>query len=182
MRAPGTSGINSSRKRARRGLASIGTALLLGVAALVNIAAPAQAVQATGDNVPAWNNGWSWTWATSFRYLAEGTDVTINETVTYTVAGRETFHGQDAYKLNLTGTINSGTGTVAVDGVGNATLKNFSGQVSGTRYVRVADLALLQENQQQHMNATATVTIISTGITADINLSLTPRHSTWKVH
>ena len=117
-----------------------------------------------------------------FRYLADGTDVTINETVTYTVAARETFQGQDAYKLNITGTITSGSGTVAVDGVGNATLKNFSGTVTGTRYVRVSDLALLQENQHQHMTATARSAIISHDIVADINLQLTPRDPSWKVH
>ncbi|RNL65218.1 Ig-like domain repeat protein [Nocardioides marmoriginsengisoli] len=139
-------------------------------------------MQAPGDDVPAWNIGWNWNWDTSFRYQATGTDVTINESVTYTVASRETFQGQDAYKLNINGSITSGSGQVAVDGVGNATLSGFSGTVSGTRYVRVSDLALLQENQFQHMNATAKVSIISTGITADINLQLTPRDSTWKVH
>ncbi|MET3960628.1 hypothetical protein ABIE44_000562 [Marmoricola sp. OAE513] len=169
--------------RARRGLTGLIAVFSLCAAALVAVgAAPANAVQASGDDVPAWNNGWSWTYQTSFRYVAEGTDVTINETATYTVAGRETFRGQDAYKLNLSGTINNGSGTVAVPDVGNATLKNFSGNVSGTRYVRVADLALLQENQQQHLNATASIAIISTGIVADINLSLTPRDQTWKVH
>lgn len=157
--------------------------LSLLVAALVSVStAPVQAVQAVGDDVPAWNNGWSWTYQTSFRYLAEGTDVTINETATYTVAERTTFRGQDAYRLNLSGTINSGSGSVAVDGVGNASLSNFAGNVSGTRYVRVSDLALLQEQQHQTMTARAQVSIISQNISAVIDLTLTPRDQTWKVH
>lgn len=156
--------------------------LSLCAAVLVSVGtAPAQAVQAPGDDVAAWNTGWNWTWATTFRYQADGTDVTINETVKYTVAGRETFQGQDAYKLNITGTIDSGSGSVAVDGVGNATLSNFSGDVSGTRYVRVSDLALLQEYQDQNMRARAQVSIVSQNITANIKLRLTPQPG-WRVH
>lgn len=169
--------------RVRRGLTGLIAVFSLAAAGLAVIGAPAaNAVQASGDDVPAWNNGWSWTYQTSFRYQADGTDVTINETATYTVAGRETFRGQDAYKLNLTGSINSGSGSVAVDGVGTATLSNFAGSVSGTRYVRVADLALLQENQHQQMTADAKISFITQGISAVIDLSLSPRDKTWKVH
>ena len=74
-------------------------------------------MQATGNDVPAWANGWSWTYGnTTFRYQADGTDATINETVTYTVAGIETFEGQQAYKLNINGTITGGSGTVPSTG------------------------------------------------------------------
>lgn len=159
------------------------TAIALAAAALVSVGAPAaQAVQAPGDDVPAWNVGWNWNWDTTFRYVADGTDVTINESANYTVVSRETFQGQDAYRLNLTGTINSGSGQVVADGVGTASLSNFSGSVSGTRYVRVSDLALLQENQHQDLRARATLGIISQNITAVIDLQLTPRDQTWKVH
>ncbi|CAM3419362.1 Ig-like domain-containing protein [Nocardioides dubius] len=148
---------------------------------LVATPAPATADQATGHDVPSWNNGWSWTYATTFRYQATGTDVSINENVTYTVAGVETFEGQEAYKLAITGTITGGGGSVAVDGVGNATLDNFSGNVTGTRYVRRSDLAVLQERQQQNLNARAKVSIITQSITANINLELNPTPS-WKTH
>ncbi|MCW2780422.1 MAG: hypothetical protein JWR35_871 [Marmoricola sp.] len=107
--------------------------------------------------------------------------MTINENVTYTVADVENFGGTDAYKLNITGTITGGSGSTNVSGVGTATLKSFSGTVSGTRFVRRSDLALLQETQAQHLNGTATVSIISTGITADINLALTPAPG-WRTH
>jgi hypothetical protein len=183
MRARVASGNVRTKSRARRGLVGIATVIALCAAALVAVGVPAaQAVQATGDDVPAWNVGWSWNWDTSFRYVAEGTDVTINETAIYTVAGRETFQGQDAYKLNITGTITGGSGSVVADGIGTAALSGFGGSVSGTRYVRVSDLALLQENQHQALTATAKISIISTGITAVIDLQLTPRDSTWKVH
>jgi len=170
------------KKRRTRSLTGILSILALCAAALVSVgAAPVQAVQATGEDVPAWNTGWNWTWATTFRYQADGTDVTINETVNYAVTGREIFAGHEAYKLNISGTITSGSGTVAVDGVGNANLSNFSGNVSGTRYVRVSDLALLREHQVQDMAAKAQVGIISQNITAHIDLKLTPNPS-WKVH
>jgi hypothetical protein len=183
MRARVPSGNVRTKTRARRGLVGIATVIALCAAALVAVGVPAaQAVQATGDDVPAWNVGWSWNWDTSFRYVADGTDVTISETAIYTVAARETFQGQDAYRLNITGTITGGSGQVVADGVGTASLSNFGGSVSGTRYVRVSDLALLQENQHQALTAKASISIISTPITAVIDLSLTPRDSTWKVH
>src|SRR5690606_11187639 len=113
-------------------------------------------------------------------YSADGTNVSINENVTYTVAGVENYQGQPAYKLNLTGTITGGGGSVAVDGVGNATLSNFSGTVSGTRYMRRSDLALLKETQKQNLAARAQVSIISQNITAEINLSMDPRRG-WRL-
>ncbi|MCW2753462.1 MAG: hypothetical protein JWQ32_873, partial [Marmoricola sp.] len=186
MRARVSSAGTQSKRPARRsrGLAVITTVIALCTAVLVSAGiAPAQATQASGDDVAAWNNGWSWTYATSFRYFdpTTPTDVTINENVTYTVSDRETFNGYDAYKLNITGTITGGSGSTNTGSTGTATLKNFSGTVTGTRYVRVSDLALLQENQHQNLSATATVSIISTGITAVIDLQLTPTPS-WKVH
>ncbi len=169
-------------RRVRRPLtfASV-LALCLGVLVGVAGGSPANAAQATGEEVAAWNTGWSWTYATSFRYQAEGTDVTINENLVYTVAGVETFAGQEAYKLNISGNITGGSGSVAVPSVGNASLSGFSGSVTGTRFVRTSDLAVLQETQKQNLNATAKVSIISQGITAVINLKLDPSPS-WKTH
>ena len=141
--------------------------------------APAGAAQATGDDVPVWSTGWSWTYQSNFRYLASGTDVSLNENVTYTVAGVETFQGQSAYKLNITGTITGGSGSAAVDGVGTAQLSNFAGSVSGTKYVRRSDLALLQETQHQSLTGRAQVSIISQNITATIDLVMTPQRG-WR--
>lgn len=146
-------------------------------------AAPAGAVQAPGDDAAAWTPGWSWTYATTFHYYdaSTPTDVTINENVTYSVVDVEQFQGQTAYKLNIGGTITGGSGSTNTGSTGTATLNSFSGTVAGTRFVRVSDLALLQEDQQQHLNATAHVSIVSQGITADINLQLTPAPG-WRTH
>lgn len=146
----------------------------------------AQAAQATGDDVAAWQIGNSWTYGnTSFKYeAADGTVATITESVTYTVAARTTFQGQDAYRLTINGTITGGNGTVPVDGLGNANLHSFTGTVTGSRFVRVSDLALLQENQQQNLNGKATVRVVfdvTTDVRANIDLSLTPNPG-WKVH
>ncbi|WGX95434.1 Ig-like domain-containing protein [Nocardioides sp. L-11A] len=150
------------------------------VASLVATVAPTQAAQASGDDVAAWNPGWSWTYQTAFRYTGDTADVTINENVTYTVVGVDTFQGQSAYKLNITGNITGGSGSAKVDGVGTANLSNFSGSVSGTRYVRRSDLALLQEKQHQNLSAKASVSIISVNITAAVDLEMTPRGG-WRV-
>ncbi|MGN6724048.1 MAG: beta strand repeat-containing protein [Marmoricola sp.] len=161
------------------GLGAVG-AVMVGM--IVGVA-PVNAVQAPGDDAAAWAPGWAWTYQTSFRYYdaSTPTDVTINENVTYSVVDVETFQGQTAYKLNINGTITGGSGSTYASGVGTANLSGFSGTVAGSRFVRVSDLALLQENQQQHLNATAKVSIISQGITADINLQLTPNPG-WRTH
>lgn len=168
------------RARARVVVATVIAMAAAGLAMLTTTA-PAQAVQATGDNVVPWATGWSWTYGnTSFNYNdGQGTNVTINESVTYTVVGQETFNGHDAYKLNINGTITGGSGDVSGDV--DAHLDSFSGSVSGFRYVRRSDLALLREYQHQHLNAKAHVGIFTQDITADIDLQLTPNPS-WKIH
>ncbi|HEX7717721.1 MAG TPA: Ig-like domain repeat protein, partial [Marmoricola sp.] len=130
----------------------------------------------------AWATGWSWTYGnTSFHYQSsDGTDVTLNESVTYTVAGQQSFNGNDAYKLTLSGSITGCNGSANASGT-TVTIKNCSGSVSGTRFVRRSDLALLQESQQQHLDGSASYSIFTIGITADINLQLTPTPG-WKVH
>ena len=166
------------RGRAHTVLATVGA---MGAAALVMAQAPAQATQATGDDVVAWSNGWSWTYATTFNYDdGNGTRATINENVTYTVVGTQTFAGQDAYKVNLSGTITGGSGN-ANTGSFNASLDSFSGSVSGTEYVRRSDLALLQEEQHQNLNAKAHASIITVGVTATVDLTLTPNPG-WRQH
>lgn len=182
--APNDHTLQPGRRRAardfRRRMAWL-SVLATVVATLVGAGtSPALAAQASGDEVPSWSTGWSWTYATVFNYTADGTNVTINENVTYTVAGVENYQGQPAYKLNLTGTITGGGGTAAVDGVGNATLDQFSGTVTGTRYMRRSDLALLKETQAQSLSARARVSIISANITANINLSMDPTRG-WRL-
>ncbi len=164
--------------RARLALLSI-MAMLAGLLAVAGGAAPASAVQAPGHDVAAWAPNWSWTYATTFNYNdGEGINVNLNETVTYKNLGIVSFEGQDAYEMQITGTVNSGGGSADLDGQ-NVTLKNFSGTVNGTRHVRVSDLALLEESQQQHIDGEAQVSIITVDITADIDLTLTP-HPGWR--
>lgn len=174
-------GIRRATRAFRRRIAWI--SVLATVAATLIAATgslPARAEQASGDEVPTWSTGWSWTYGTTFNYTADGTNVSIAETVTYTVAGVENFQGQPAYKLNLTGSITGGSGSVLVDGVGTANLSNFGGSVNGTRYMRRSDLALLQETQTQALTAKASVSIISTNISANISLSMDPQRG-WRL-
>ena len=157
-------------------------ALVLGALVALGSATPAQAAQAPGHDVPILGNGWSWTYATTFTYNdGAGTNATLNENVTYTNQGPVTFNGQDAYKLTITGNITGGSGATDVDGVGHVTLTNFSGSVTGTRYVRRSDLALLQESQQQHLNGDAKYSIFTIDVTADIDLTLSPNPA-WRTH
>lgn len=164
-----------SRQNCRRGVArrSLVASLSLVASGLIVGQMPsASATQAPGNDVVAWSDGWSWTYETSFRYVGDGTDVTINENVTYQVAGSTTFNGQDAYQLNISGTITGGGGSTSA--AGGVDLEDFSGSVSGSRIVRKSDLALLQENQQQTLEATAKKGFIPVAVDADVNLQLTP--------
>ena len=108
--------------------------MLAGLLAAAGGTAPANAVQALGHDVAAWSTGWSWTYATTFRYQADGTDVTINENVTYAVAGvRDVRRPATPTSCNITGNITSGSGSAAVvPGIGTANLSDFSG--NGERY------------------------------------------------
>jgi hypothetical protein len=172
----------SSARRARGTV--VATVLAMCATALAFAGAqPASAAQATGNDVPVWSNGWSWTYATTFNYAdpSSSTNATITENVTYTVNGSTVFGGQDAYQLGISGNITGGSGSTQVDNVGKVDLTNFSGSVSGSRIVRKSDLALLQEQQTQNLKGTAKVSIISQGITATINLTLTPSPG-WRTH
>ncbi len=172
---------STTRGRARSRL-SVATVLALAAGSFLTVVAgapAATAVQATGDDVVAWQNGNSWTYgSTSFNYNdGAGTNVTIQESVTYTVTGQEMFNGYDSYVQTISGSITGCSGNANAGGT-SVGLSNCSGSVSGFRHVRRSDLALLQEDQRQHLNGKAAGLV---SISADINLVLTPTPS-WKVH
>lgn len=147
------------------------TAIGLAAGVVVVVLPTADAVQASGHDVAAWNPGYSWTYASTFNYNdGNGTNVTINENVTYAFAGVTTFAGQSAYQLTLSGTITGGSGNANANGT-NVSLSSFSGSVSGTEYIRRSDLALLQEYQHQDLKAKAAGLV---GVTAVVDLTLTP--------
>jgi len=82
-------------RRTRRGVTSAFAATLLTAAGLVALStASSQAVQATGDEVPVYQTGWSWTYSQTFNYNdGQGTNVNLSENVAYTVGGTTTFNG-----------------------------------------------------------------------------------------
>jgi hypothetical protein len=143
--------------------------LIAGVLAVV--LPSADAVQASGHDAVTWSPGYSWTYASTFNYNdGNGTNVTINENVTYSYNGVTTFAGQPAYGLTLSGTITGGSGNANANGT-NVSLGSFSGNVSGTEYIRRSDLALLQEYQHQDLRGKAAGLI---GVSAVVDLTLTP--------
>jgi hypothetical protein len=150
-------------------------ALCLGGLASAGLESPAHATQAPGTDAVVWQTGWSWTYATTFRYSATDANATVNENLTATVAGVTTFNGQSAYQLNLSGNVTGGSGSASGQ---NLTIKG--GNVSGTRYIRRSDLALLQEHQVQHITGCAGP-FCAVGVTADVDLTLNPT-PTWHQH
>jgi hypothetical protein len=173
MRLRGTGTTPRPTKHRRLVIATV-LALCLGTLA-AGVAGPAQATQATGTDAVVWHNGWSWTYATTFRYDAPDASATVNENLTATVVGTTTFNGQSAYQLNLSGNVTGGSGSASGN---NLTIK--SGSVGGTRYVRRSDLALLQEHQVQHISGCGGP-FCAVGFTADVDLTLNPSPS-WHQH
>ena len=156
---------------------SVATVLALCVGGLVTagVAGPAQATQAPGTDAVVWQAGWSWTYATTFRYSSPDASATVNENFTATVVGTTTFHGQPAYQLSLSGNVTGGSGSASGQSL---TIKG--GSVGGTRYVRRSDLAMLQERQIQHITGCAGP-FCAIGVTADVDLTLDPT-PTWHQH
>jgi hypothetical protein len=168
--------VRSVRGPGRR-RASLITVLALCLSGLVatGFESPAHAVQAPGTDAVVWQTGWKWTYATTFRYTSPDASATVNENLTVTVAGVTTFEGQSAYQLTLSGNVTGGSGSASGQ---NLTIQG--GSVSGTRYVRRSDLALLQERQVQHITGCAGP-FCAVGVTADVDLTLKPT-PTWHQH
>src|SRR5690606_28225674 len=103
---------------------------------------PAKAATAPGVDAASWQTNWSWTYATTFKYSAPDANATVNETVTARVDSLTTYAGQPAYKLVLSGNVTGGSGSAS-----GQSLSIQSGSVSGHRYIRRSDLALLEERQ-----------------------------------
>lgn len=163
-----------SRRRPRVAALLAAGSLVAGLAVALPLL-PADAAQASGDDVAAWSTGWSWTYQQAFNYDdGNGTNANIQENVTYTVAGTATYDSQSAYKVTLSGSITGGSGSAQ-----GYKIDSFGGSVSGTEYVRRSDLALLQEDQTQHLTAKAHESFLSVGVTADVHLVLDPTPG-WK--
>src|SRR3954463_8703654 len=120
--------------RPRRTIASLAvTALAAAGLVALNISA-SHATQATGDDVPVWQAGWSWTYAQTFNYNdGQGTNVNLNENVAYSVGGTTTFNGESVYQINLSGNITGCSGNANAGGT-SVSLGSCSGSVTGTEY------------------------------------------------
>ena len=164
------------------------------VAATVGLlAAPAaNAVPQTGGHdLSAWANNWSWRYNRTFHYQdLNDTNVTVNESVLYTNTGIVSFMGQDAYKVVLSGTVSSGSGTACSGGTGptcsggTAVALNFtSGSITGTYYQRVSDLALIQSQETQAFAGTA-AGLVAFSATFDTTQTPTPasRGTDFRLH
>ena len=154
---------------------SVATVLAMCAAFLVGAASveTARAATAPGVDAAVWQVGWKWTYAATFRYSSPDATATVNENVTATVASLTTFNGQPAYRLTLSGNVTGGSGSASGQ---NLTIQG--GSVSGHRYVRRSDLALLQERQIQHITGCAGP-FCAIGVTADVDLTLNPT-PTWR--
>jgi hypothetical protein len=133
---------------------------------------PAHAVvsQSGGNDVGPWVNGWSWTYNQVFTYNDGSTaDVTLDETVTYTVDSITTRDGYSTYQVGMSGSITGGSGSA--DGY---SLKSIGGSVSGTAWFETGSRALVEEDQTQNVSGDVSESIFSVGFTASVNLNLTP--------
>jgi Big-like domain-containing protein len=152
--------VGTFRRRAAALVASVITAATV---ALVMPPAARAVPQTGGDDVAGWATNWRWTYSRTFHYEdLNGTNVTVNESVNYTVGGPVTFMGQDAWQVNIAGSVTSGSGKACSGGTGpscsggtSANLNFTGGSVTGTEYVRQSDLAEIQEHETQNFIGTA---------------------------
>jgi hypothetical protein len=155
---------------------TVATVLAMAAGLLASVgSSPAQAATAPGADAAVWQVGWQWNYATTLKYVASDANATVNENVTATVSSLTTFAGQPAYQVTLSGSVTGGSGSASGQ---NLTIKG--GNVSGTRYVRRSDLALLQEYQKHHVTGCAGPGCF-VNVTADIELTLDPT-PTWHQH
>jgi hypothetical protein len=162
------------------------TATGAGVGATVVLAhaAAASPSQTGGDDLSAWAPNWAWNYTRVFHYQdPNDTNVSINESVTYTNVGVTTFDGQTAYDLALTGSVTGGSGTACSGGTGpscsggTAVGLNFTGgSVTGNEYVRVSDQAMLSDQEVQTASGTAESGLVA--FTATISTTETPTPTT----
>jgi hypothetical protein len=151
-----------------RKVASVVALALLATTVGIVAPTPAEAVpQAGGTEVGTWQIGWKWTYARTFSYVgADGTNVSANENVTYTVGAIEVHNGQLAYRLDLSGNVTGGGGSAQ-----GFSLSLKGGSVSGNEWVRVSDLAEIEDHEIQSFTGTAAGLV---SISGAFELTLTP--------
>jgi hypothetical protein len=151
-----------------RKVASVVALALLATTVGIVAPTPADAVpQPGGTDVPTWQIGWKWTYARTFSYVgADGTNVSANENVTYTVGAIEVHNGQLAYRLDLSGNVTGGGGSAQ-----GFSLSLKGGSVSGNEWVRVSDLAEIEDHEVQAFNGTAAGLV---SISGSFDLTLSP--------
>ncbi|HEY6471930.1 MAG TPA: Ig-like domain-containing protein [Acidimicrobiales bacterium] len=130
------------------------------------MATPAGAVsQTAGDDVPIWNTGYSWTYATTFVVNTSAATATLTENETYTVAGIVAKDGYaQAYQVNISGNITGCSGSASGASIGSCT-----GTASGTAWYEVGNLALIEEDQDQNLTGKADGLV---SLTASFNIAL----------
>ena len=100
-----------------------------------------------GTDVATWFPGDSWTYDQTFNFNGSGSNVTINEVVTYTVSGTGSYDGYQVYNVNISGNITGGGGNVS-----GYSFNVSNGTVSGFEDLRISDLAMVFQKEEQSAN------------------------------
>ncbi|MHB1712553.1 MAG: Ig-like domain-containing protein, partial [Acidimicrobiales bacterium] len=138
------------------------------VAPSVAQAAPSGPAQFGGADLSAWVPGSSWTYNQQFNYSGNGSNMTINEVVTYQVAGVTTYAGYNTYKVNISGYVTGGGGSAS-----GVSININNGSVSGVEYLRRSDLAMVYEEEQHNVNGQA-CDVVCVSASAQAQYRLTP--------
>lgn len=121
-----------------------------------------------GAEVAAWVPGSSWTYNQQFNYSGNGSNMTINEVVTYSVGAPVMYNGYDTNKIAISGSVTGGGGSVS-----GVTINISGGSVSGVEYLRRSDLALVYEEEEHDVNGQA-CKVVCFGASAQAQYRLTP--------
>ena len=162
------------RSLARLLLASLGLVGGLGILGTTAVASPALAAsavsQAGGADVPTWFPGASWSYDQVFTYSGNGDLITVDETVTYAVAGVTTYDGYSSYQLSISGTVTGGSGQAS-----GYQMTVTGGSVSGVEYLRRSDLAMVYQHEVHDVNGN----VLGAPVSVELHYTAVPS-SPWR--
>ncbi|MHB1712488.1 MAG: hypothetical protein ACYCV7_13995, partial [Acidimicrobiales bacterium] len=157
------------RSRVSRTIGRLLFAALGMVGGLVALGSPASAQspssQAGGADVATWSPGAAWTYAQVVTYSGNGDQLTVDETVTYSVTGTTTYNGYDCYQISISGSVTGGSGQAS-----GYQMTITGGSVSGVEYLRRSDLAMTYQHEVHDVNGN----VLGAPVSAQLHYTAVP--------
>ncbi|MHB1787591.1 MAG: hypothetical protein ACYCS7_15935 [Acidimicrobiales bacterium] len=126
--------------------------------------------QVGGAEVATWYPGAVWTYAQVVSYGGNGDQITVDETVTYSVTGATTYDGYGCYQLSISGSVTGGRGQAS-----GYQMTVTGGSISGVEYLRRSDLAMVYQHEVHDVNGS----VLGAPVSAQLHYTAVPS-SPWR--